>query len=454
MQSKINNKDFFKSLISTALPIALQQLLTSSLSIVDILMISTLKEKAVASVSISNQLFFIFTLLCFAFGSGSSIFISQYWGKKDVINIRRIIILGLSLGLLISFLFTFIALFIPDIFISLYNKDKDIIIYGSSYLKIVSSSFIFTAFSVIIQSALRTVGQARLILIISICVLSINSFLNYILIFGHFNFPALGVNGAAIATLIARIIEFIFTLYMLFSKKLNPFFASLKEYLYFDLSLFKRYTLKIIPLVLNELLWGLGMMMYNNTFSKMSTNIAAAYASYDVLMNMSFTIFMGISHACAIIIGNKIGAGLEEEAFLYAKKYLLMTFATSFILSIIIYFNIDNIISIYKHNYEKETILHLKKFLKAFVFLFTLKALTMNLVLGIFRGGGDTHFFMILEFITLWGIGIPVLIYTGLFLKLDVFWVYILASQEETIKFIFSMPRFFSKKWIHDLTNI
>jgi Na+-driven multidrug efflux pump len=201
------DKEFFNRLFVIALPIILQYFISSSLNMVGTIMIGQLGDTAIAAVGLANQIFFLFALLMFGINSGSAIFTAQFWGKKDILNIRKVLGLSLALGLVGSAFFVGISVFFPQAIIGIYSKDPAVIAVGSQYLRIFGLSFGFTAITLCYSSVLRSTGDVRTPLLVSIAALSINTLLSYILIFGKFGMPALGVIGAAYAVLIARILE-------------------------------------------------------------------------------------------------------------------------------------------------------------------------------------------------------------------------------------------------------
>ena len=201
-----NNRSFYKLLLAIMLPIALQNLISSALNLVDNVMIGQLGEMPIAAVGLANQVFFLMTLMLFGGNSGASIFIAQFWGKKDVPQVKNALSLALQFGFILSSLFFIMGFFFPKMLLSILSNDPEVIQTGAEYLKIVSVSFVVTAIGFSYSSASRSIGRPKLPMYASALSLVINTALNYVLIFGHLGFNAYGVKGAAIATLIARFI--------------------------------------------------------------------------------------------------------------------------------------------------------------------------------------------------------------------------------------------------------
>ena len=214
----LKDKTFYKVLIGIALPITIQNLISTSLNMVDTVMIGRLGEKQIAAVGLANQLFFLFILIAFGTNSGASIFIAQYWGKKDTLQIRKVLGLSLLVGGAISLVFAAGAFFIPEFILRIFTEDEQVVLLGSQYLRIISFSYLMTTISFAYGFASRSVGQAKLPMYVSAASLLCNTLLNYLLIFGKFGFPMMGIRGAAIATVISRFLEMFLLLFIIYKK--------------------------------------------------------------------------------------------------------------------------------------------------------------------------------------------------------------------------------------------
>ena len=234
------DKVYLSTFIKIALPITLQTLITSSLNLVDVLMIGQLGEVPLAAVGLANQIFFLLNLLLFGVGSGSAVFIAQYWGKKDVLNIRRVQGLCLGIGAGAAFIFSLIALVFPRTALGFYTNDQAVIDLGSEYLQTVGFSYIFIAITYGFSAVLRSTENVKLPMFSSMIALSLNTLINYTLIFGNFGFPQLGVKGAAIATVISRILECSLILIIAYRRK-TPAAAKISEMFAFDFGYSKNY---------------------------------------------------------------------------------------------------------------------------------------------------------------------------------------------------------------------
>jgi len=396
-----DNRRFFKLLFTLAFPIVLQNLLHSSLTLLDILMIGQLNEASIAAVGIANQFAFIFLVIQFGVHSGISIFTAQHWGKKDYKSIKNLVGIGLILGLLISLLFTYVAIFIPEILLSLFTKDTVVINLATNYLRIIGISFSITVVTLTYTFNLRSTEIVKIPLYASTIAVFLNIFLNYILIFGKFGFPALGVTGAAIATSISRVVEGLFLVSVVYIKKF-PAAATFKEMIGFDLS----YTM--IP-------------------------------------------FFGVFSAGSIIVGNLIGGGNEKEAYRISKRLLIVQFVMATVTgglmvasrgTILSFYNISDIA--FKNAYNLMLVVGV---------VLWVKATNYTLIVSIFRGGGDTRFGLLLDVCGVWLIGVPMAFTGAFYFSLPVYYVMTMVVTEEIVKLSFAVPRFFSKKWIRNVVK-
>lgn len=448
--SLFNDKKFFKVLLKLAIPIVLQNLVLSSLNLVDTIIIGGLGERAIASVGLANQYFFLLNLILFGITSGSSIFTAQYWGNRDIPNIKRVLGLCIITGGLAALLFTIGGLFLPEKILSIFTKDTAVIVLGSEYLRIIAFSYIITSISFAFSFTLRSTGQVKIPMVVSITALGINTALNYILIYGYFGFPEMGVRGSALATLIARAIEMVFILTVVYKTK-NVIAGNLNQLFNLTINFIKNFFKVTIPVILNESIWALGVTLYSVVYARMGTEVIASTNISSTIERITWVIFMGLGNACAVMIGNKIGEGNDKEAFTYAKRFIILGPSLAIIGGIFVFFNSHFILSAYKvsptvYNYAAKNLIVFSVFLWVKVFNFTS-------IVGILRSGGDTKFCLFIDTSGVWLIGVPLAFLGGLVWHLPVYWVYTLVFMEEIYKFILGLPRILSKKWINNLVS-
>ena len=442
--------EYYRRLIKLGFPIALQQLIMSSLNMVSVVMIGQLGAASVAAVGLANQVFFLLNLLLFGITSGSAMFTAQLWGKKDVLNIRKVLGLSLTLGLIAGVAFLIIAEFFPDFAIGIYSKDPEVISLGSDYLRVMGFSFILFAISMSYSAVLRSTGDVKTPLFVTITSLSLNVLLSYGLIFGKFGFPLLGVHGAAIALLAARAAECVVLIWLTYRKG-SPAAAGLKELFCYDLSFARKVLKPALPVIANEVLWSTGISAYNVAFARIGTDAIAAMNISASIDTLAFTLTFGFGHACAIMVGNRIGEGDHPMAFRYALRTLALGMLTAVVIGSVILASSSSILTLYK--VSPLVIDNARHVLLIIGLLLGLRASNMILFIGILRSGGDTRLAFILDGVIIWVVGVP-LVFIGAFVfHLAVYWVYLLAMSEELTKWAFGMYRFFSRKWIHNLAQ-
>ena len=444
------DKGFFKAMLAIALPIALQNLISSSLNMVDTVMIGRLGETEIAAVGLANQFFFLLILLLFGVNSGAAIFTSQYWGKNDLPNIKRVMGIMLLIGGGVSLIFATIAFFIPSLILRVFTGDMTVVKLGSSYLKIVSLSYFITAVSFTYSFTLRSTGQAKLPMVVSAVSLICNTIINYLLIFGTFGFPKMGVEGAALATLISRGVELFLIIIIVYGQKMD-IAASLKEMIDIPGSLIKQYLKTGLPVILNEGFWSLGMTMYTVAYARIGTEAIASVQIAYTIQNVFMVVAFGLGNACAVLLGNAIGAREDERAVDYAIKFSVLGPLVGIILGIILVVFSDLILSFF--NISAEVYYNARYILRIMAFFISFRIFNTILVIGILRSGGDTTYSLILELCSVWLFGVPLAFIGAIVLKLPVYWVVALVSCEEAIKACFGIPRVVSKKWLRNVVD-
>jgi putative MATE family efflux protein len=444
------DKEFIIPFIRIAAPIALQNLFVSSLGIVDVMMVGQLGEAAIASVSLANLIFFLLNFTLFGINSGAAIFTAQYWGARDVAGIRKVLGVCLALGLTACVLFSGMSLLFPRQVLGFYSADPVVIDLGSQYLQIVGISYLATTLTLCYISVLRSTGRVRLPVFFGITTLCLNTGLNYLLIFGNFGFPRLGVQGAAIATSIARILECLAILgYAYFSR--SPAAASPREMLAIDAGFLRTYFSVTLPVIINEVLWSLGTSFYSAIYAHVGTEAVAAFNVAVTILNLSSVLFVGVSTACGILVGNAIGAGQSDRAYQYARRCLWIGGILSAIIGMIVFFGRDLALSVYQ--LTPSGIQAARDVLGVLTIAVVYRAFNPTIIVGILRSGGDTRFSAILDVAAVWLVALP-LAYLGAFvLQLPIALVVLCVLSEGLFKMVIGLHRFHSKKWINNLVQ-
>lgn len=445
-----NKRHFYQNAAKLAIPVTIQNTITSSLNLVDTIMIGQLGGVEVAAVGLANRLFFVLILTLFALSSGTAIFTAQFWGKKDVRHIGKVMGVALVLGVGITLIFSAAALFIPEWVMRIFTTDAAVIAQGALYLRIIAFSYAMTAFTLLYSFVLRSVEQVKLPMYASTTALGLNTFLNYCLILGHFGFPALGVKGAAIATMIARVLEAVIIVFFTYWKRFPA--VKLADFLGITPTLIKQFLATTLPVVANEVSWVLGITTYSIVYGRMGTFEVAAVNIVNPVEQVSSSIFFGLASACSVMVGNQIGAEREDLALSYAKRFTAIGALGALLIGGVIALNAFRITSVFKVAPEVRMF--------AVNMLFILSAVlwtrTFNMinVVGVLRGGGDTKFSMYMELLSIWGLGVPLAFLGGFYWKFPVYWVFALVSLEEAFKMVIGLYRLLSGKWIHNLTHL
>ncbi|MCR3921961.1 MAG: MATE family efflux transporter [Firmicutes bacterium] len=444
----LDRREFYSTMFRLAIPIAMQSLVASSLNMVDTLMIGQLGQSELAAVGLANQIFFLLMLFLFGTNSGAAIFTAQYWGQKDIPNIRRVTGLTIITGGVVALFFSVVVLLFPAQLLRLFMDNTVVVQLGEEYLQIVAFSYVFTAISFAYSNQSRSVENAVLPMTVSGISLLCNTFLNYVFITGHFGFPALGVKGAAIATLIARVLEMVLLLFLIYRS--NHLLAARWSEL-FDLSaaFIKRFFQTCYTVILNELFWALGVMMCNAAYARMGEQAYAAVQMTLPIQNISFVLFHGMSSACAVMLGAQIGASQDEKAFLCAKKFAVLGPALALLVGTGIIAMSSWLLSGY--NVPDNIKTDAEKILIVFAFFLAAKVFNLINIVGILRSGGDTRFTLLLDSGGIWTIAVPLAFLGGLVWKLPIYQVVALVSLEEIFKIIFGLKRLYSKKWVRNI---
>ncbi|WP_226670389.1 MATE family efflux transporter [Metabacillus litoralis] len=452
MQNRIKvNQQFYKKMFALAIPISIQTLLISSLNMVDSLMIGQLGVDSIAAVGVGNKITTILILILQGFGTGAAIFTAQYWGRKDLTGIRKILYITFFIVTVFSLLFTILTFLFPILFIKIFTNDIAVIELGAGYLRIVSLSYFVTALTVLFSTVLKSMGEVKRPLYIAIIAIGLNTGLNYLLIFGNLGFAELGVDGAAIATVIARTIQAVLLL-ILIKQHLALTLSSFTIRENFDRELLKRYLVITVPSILNHALWTVGETSYFWVYAQMGTAQLAAATLIDPLLFVFMALFIGLSDASTVMVGNSIGANDEEKAVNYAKQFLVITFVLSIIAGLGVVLLSPLYIAIY--NVTDFVASQAQSILYVYGLLITGKMLNMVNNIGVLRAGGDTKYVLYLDALGVWLVGLPLALAGAFLWDLPIFIVFALANSHEIVRAFFGIKRTFSRKWMNNVIDI
>ena len=444
------DKKFIKTLMLLAIPIILQSLVTASLNLLDNLMIGSLGENEIAAVGISNQFYMLYYYTIMGITLGAGIFMSQFWGKKDVTSIHKFLGISLVVGMISTIFFAILAFFFPEMIMKIFIDENIVIEQGVAYLKMVALSYIFTTISLAYAAALRSIGQTKIPMYGSLVGLVFNGILNYIFIFGKFGAPVMGVAGAALGTTVSRFMELAFILFIIYKNK-NVVAGKISQLLDFNFNLVKRYFITATPVVFNDVMWIAGITAYFIAYSKLGINATATMQIANTINNV-FNIFgIGIASASAILIGNKIGAGKEEDAKEDAIKISVFGVLIGIIIGVFFFFLAPFIAMLFK--ITPETYHNVIVVLRVMAIVLPLRFFGITQIIGVLRGGGDVMYAIVTELVAVWLIGVPLSFVGAVYFKFPITIVYILVCLEEPFKAVATYPRLRSGKWIKNLVK-
>jgi len=450
--SRSEKKEIIRGLIVLGAPIALQNLIGSSLNLLDSVMIGSLGTPQIAGVAIANQIFFLLNLFMFGVGSGTMVFTAQYWGNRDNAGIQR----GLGLCLVVTMcgagIFFSASQAAPGWIISLFSTDPVVIGYGGRFLRIVSFGFLFQAVSAAFSYVLRSIERTRMPLVAGSISLLLNTFLNWGLIFGNLGMPKLGVEGSGFATATARLVEMLIILGAVYgARNRSPLAAGFRQLFAFNRAYLKKYFTVILPVVGNEFGWALGVALEAVVFGHMGTESIAAYNIADTAIKLVIVAFMGTTSANAIIVGKRIGEGdipgamrtadyCTRIAPLMGAAMGLALVGLSFVVPLL--FNVTPAV---------------RSLARIGMIIFgcamPVRITNWHLIVGVLRAGGDTRFSMLLDVVGTWLVSLPLVILAGLVFHAPFWVVYACTLTEDLPKLFVGIPRLRSRKWLNDLTE-
>ncbi|MBR1477275.1 MAG: MATE family efflux transporter [Lachnospiraceae bacterium] len=438
-------ESFEKKVLNIAIPVALQSMLQSSFSMIDQIMVGQLGRESIAAVEIGAKPGFVYAFVIGAIGTIAGIMISQYIGKKDRAAEEKSICINSAVMLFTGMIFLMSALNFAVPFTSMFTDDAGVVEEGSAYLGIIGWTFIPLGIINICGVAIRCRGKSSWPLYVGVLSAVLNTGLNYCLIFGKLGFSALGVRGAAYASVISQIIGAAAIL-LLFIKMYGRISISFK----LGKAGIIQYLAMLFPVVINEFLWSVGQSVNTFVYGHMGTDELAGMSLTGSVQGLTIGALSGLSQAAGILIGKRLGEGEYESAYRESKKLCIYGFGGSVAFSVILmllrtaYANIFNV-----PDYVK---IIGADILLAFAILMPIKVQNMILGGGIIRSGGRTKYIMIIDILGTWLIGVPLAVLTGLVWGLPIVWVYFIMSQEEFVRLIISIFMFRSRRWMNTIT--
>ncbi len=444
-------KPFIKMVLSLAIPIFFQSLIGQSLNLIDNLMVSRLGDAAYAGIAQANRFSMVAHVMLFGVSTGTAIFVSQFWGAKQIDNMKKANGLGFICGMVIStVLMLFCYLFNPQI-IGLFLPQGESFVQAQRYLYAIAPMFPLFAVSNAYSTLLRSEEKTKYPMLAGIFSVITNTTLNYLLIEGHFGFPRLEVVGAGIATSISALVQMLITIY--FSLKYSESGkGKLKEFFGFDFAFVKNFAKTVSPVILNETFWSLGMAVYAMFYGRRGDIAVAALGVYNTIDGIGFVLIYALVSATSILVGKTLGANDKELSFLYAKRLVLGCMLTSLVLGGLVLVFLNPILSIFS-SLSPESLSLARKIVFISTAFIWIRSFNAVLVVAILRAGGDTITSLILDVIFVWGLAIPLLALATRFTNWPIHLLFLLTLSDEVMKFIFGVRRFRSGKWAKNLTE-
>lgn len=447
----LGNPAFWRVALTLAIPIALQNMLTASFSLVDTLMVGQLGDIALSSTGMAGQWSWLLNMVIFGICSGASVFISQYWGDKNIDGIHRSLGIALVCGLTLSLVFMTIAALAPEAVIRIFNKNSEVVESGATYLRYACFSYPAIALTSVLGSTLRSTEHVKLPMVASGISAVANGILNYTLIF-----PAgLGVKGAAIATVISAWFGLALLIVVSIVKR-NIVIASPKRLFSADGKTISDFFRKTSPVILNETMWGMGTVLYNIIFSNMGHEEYAAITIVRTFENILFCFFIGVCNACCVMVGKEIGSGEIREGVRDSKRFNIVMPLISLITGALIIILRAPLVSIF--NIGEQVSTYTLGIAEGIMIIYgvwiTVRNIPYLLIVGVFRPGGDTTTGMKWEIFTLWLFAIPMTFIAAYLIKLPFLAVYATMYLCEDIpKSIIFIRHYLLGKWIRPVTE-
>ena len=444
------DKTFYKTLFSMLLIVALQNVVTYSVNMIDNIMLGRLSQEALSGAATENQVFFMVDQFDLSIGNTLVAITSQYWGQKKLQPIRTLTGIALKLGIIVSFVIIAICGFFPEQVLHIFTNSPEIIAEGKAYLLIVMWTFALFIISNILMAALRAVGTVNIAFYTSIVSLGINAFGNYVLIYGKLGFPQLGIRGAAISTLIARIVELLIVIIYIakVDKKLNLFHKDLFRY---NRELKRDYTKVYIPIMISQVLWGVSVPMQTAILGHLSADAIAANSVATTFYQYLKVVVLAMSATSAVLIGNAIGRGNLREIKQEARTISVIDVAIGVCLGLALIALRKPLLSLYNLDAAATDLALTLIVIMGFIMM--TMSYQMPVSFGLIQGGGDAKFTMKMNMISTWCIVMPLSFMAAFWWKLPVPLVVLIIQSDQIFKCVPTFIHFRKYTWMKKLTR-
>ncbi len=450
MKQGLKTKDeFYSQIFKLVLPIVLQNLLSAAVNSADVIMLNYVDQASISAVSLASQYAGILFSVYFGLGTGATILCAQYYGKGDMRAIEVVEGIALRFSMIISLVFSGLALAAPELMMRLFTNDSELIALGVSYLRILSISYLCWGITEIYLAVLKSIGRVVVCTVLNTMAFSLNILLNAVFIFGLLGAPKLGVVGVAIATSTSRLVELAGCIIIsCLSKdvKLKLSYMFIKNKL-----LFSDFIHLALPALGNDVAWGVAFSMYSVIIGHLGSDAVAANSFVSVVRQLGSILCFGVASAGGILLGKIIGENRLDDAKAGAKKLMKLTVISGIIGGVMILISMPFVL---KFAALSDTAMHYLKYMLLINSYYIMgSAVNTTLISGTFRAGGDSKFGFICDLIDMWCYSVPLGFFAAFVLRLPVMWVYFLLCTDEFVKWPWVIKHYKSYKWLHNITR-
>lgn len=446
----VRDKNFYKMLFGLMGPIVLQNLLQFSVGFVDNLMVGQLSESAISGVYMANQIQTMYQMICIGLGAAAAVLASQYWGKKDASSVKSLLGMSLRTCVVVALILFLVAALFPTAIIRFFTDEPDVIVEGAKYLRIMAFGYLPFGATTVLLALLRSVGDVRIGVILSTIPIFINTSLNWLLIYGNLGFPRLEVRGAAIATIISYVIQFILLLIYLIKKE-SRLKIRINDLLVKNTELLKDYIKFGLPILFGDIVWGANLIAQSAIIGHLGKAAITSTSIAGVIFSIVGVGVYGIANASSIVIGQTVGAGKYDTAKQYAKTLQVLFLGLGILSGAVLFLIRPIIISLY--NIEPDTVKTAKQFLSVLSVTIIGTGYQMSVLTGIVRPGGSTRFVLINDLIHVWLIVIPSALIAAFVFHAPPWVVFACLKSDQVLKCIVAVIAVNKYPWIHRLTR-
>lgn len=446
----VKEKSFYKLILSIAVPVVLQNMITIGVNIMDTMMLGSYGEIQLSASSLANEFINIYHIMCMGMSMGAGVLTAQYYGMKDMTSLKKTVTIMLRMGLIIAALFTAVTLICPDRLMRIYTPDEAVIEMGVKYFRISAVTYVLLGVSLMLTNILRTVRQVRFPLMLSIVTFFVNIFFNWVFIYGNLGAPEMQIEGAALGTVIARVVEFsaLVVYFFVIDKKIG---YRIKDFFVKCGDLVKTYITYAIPVMISDTLLALGNSAVSIIMGYIGTSFVAANSIIAQTVRLSTVFNQGLSSSSSVITGNTLGRGERDKAYHQGVTFLMLSIIVG-VLAAVIILTLSPII-VNNFNVEQETKDIAFQLMYSVSFMMVFQTVQGVLTKGVLRGGGDTKVLMTADNIFLWVASIPLGILAGLVLHMPAFWIYFFLKIDQVLKAVWCVIRLRSGKWIKKIKS-